>query len=437
MKLHIFVATTQGLVAIQNITTIDDADISSIVSINGTSTTANISSAYHNFVKKGAGVIQQDFGACSYRVNIAQRIDHGNSWQLAFYLAHAAQSKQLLGNGQVCAGDQVICATGEINTTSREIHRVEEVSLKQRLAAEQIQQWQKMNVKTSFLVPESNAQDIDKRLKLITKQVYSLEQALSFLPVHALINTAAVKPKTTRFKPIFISIIIFSVFILSLYALFSSQSELSTELSKETAKNVVNKIPAQKTWQVVVLTKPLHGINHRLQLAYTQIEKTISEQLIAENFEVTDKALLIGGNNINEQALFALNKQAINVAIRFNFNVNQLHGKSINTWRYELSAFLIDLESKKQVETHNEYGKFTNDLINCGQQCQSLWFADNARKLAQDMGAILVVKLQNLPRRYQFQLSFEKFLTEELSLIHKQLKVLNGFISVDLLSRIT
>ncbi len=55
MKLHIFVATTQGLVAIQNITTIDDADISSIVSINGTSTTANISSAYHNFVQKGAG----------------------------------------------------------------------------------------------------------------------------------------------------------------------------------------------------------------------------------------------------------------------------------------------------------------------------------------------------------------------------------------------
>jgi hypothetical protein len=160
MKLHIFVATTQGLVAIQNITAIDDADISSIVSINGTSTTASISNAYHNFVKNGAGIIQQDFGACSYRINISQRIDQGNSWQLAFYLAHAAQKRKILGNGQVNPGDQVICATGEVNTTSRDIHRVEDVNLKQSLANKQIQQWRKMDVKTSFLVPKQNAQEI-------------------------------------------------------------------------------------------------------------------------------------------------------------------------------------------------------------------------------------------------------------------------------------
>ena len=86
MKIHIFVATTQGLVAIQNIIPIDDRGINSIVSLNGTSTTSNISSAYHNFVKKGAGIIEQDFGSCSYRINVSDRIDHGNSWQLAFYL---------------------------------------------------------------------------------------------------------------------------------------------------------------------------------------------------------------------------------------------------------------------------------------------------------------------------------------------------------------
>jgi hypothetical protein len=116
MKVHVFVATTQGLVAIQNIRLIDDADISSIVSVNGTSTIANISTAYHHFVKKGAGIIQQDFGACSYRVNISDRIDHGNSWQLAFYLAHAVEQQGVLGDGEVVLGDYVICATGEVNT---------------------------------------------------------------------------------------------------------------------------------------------------------------------------------------------------------------------------------------------------------------------------------------------------------------------------------
>tara|TARA_R110001583_G_scaffold77377_1_gene210714 strand:- start:50 stop:2998 length:2949 start_codon:yes stop_codon:yes gene_type:complete len=461
MKLHIFVATTQGLVAIQNITAIDDADISSIVSINGTSTTASISNAYHNFVKNGAGIIQQDFGACSYRINISQRIDQGNSWQLAFYLAHAAQNREILGNGQVNPGDQVICATGEVNTTSREIHRVEDVNLKQSLANKQIQQWCKMDVKTSFLVPKQNAQEINKQLTITTDLIINLAQALSFLPS----DTFRVKPtsphkKSVIQKPInpeqqsqnlqpkgielvkdkaqkaklalrrfFISLLVFIVLILSINTLFSPESGPSTQASKNTNK----KIPAQQTWKILLLTKPHHQMSKQLQPAYSMIERTISEQLIAENFEVADKTLLMGANKITEQALIELNKNKINLAIRFNLDVNQLHDEPRATWRYELSAYLVDLDSKKQVETHNEYGEFSNDFINCDRQCQSQWFADNARKLAQDMGAILVIKLKNLPRRYQFELKFQHFLVDELRLIHEQLKQLNGFISVHLL----
>ncbi|MDX2366855.1 MAG: FHA domain-containing protein [Colwellia sp.] len=460
MKLHIFVATTQGLVAIQNITSIDDADISSIVSINGTSTTANISSAYHNFVKNGAGIIQQDFGACSYRINIAQRIDQGNSWQLAFYLAHAAHNQELLGNGQVNPGDQVICATGEVNTTSREIHRVEDVNLKQNLANEQIQQWRKMNVNTSFLVPKNNAQDINNQLPIDTKLIANLEQALSFLPSNALTDkpslpykksvtqklanlkqSQSLKPKSIElvknkpqknkltFISLFISLLVLVVLTLSVKAIFFSQSEPSAK-----ALTNANKIISpQQTWQVLLLTKPHDEINKQLQPAYAMIEKTISEQLIAENFEVTDKTLLMGATKITEQALIELNKNEINLAIRFNLTVNKLNDESRDTRRYELSATLVDLASKKQIETHNEYGEFSNEFINCDRQCLSQWFADNARKLAQDMGAILVVKLKNLPRRYQFELNFQHFLADELRLVHDQLKKLNGFISVYLL----
>jgi len=441
MKLHIFVATTQGLVAIQNITTIDDADISSIVSVNGTSTTANISSAYHSFVKQGAGIIQQDFGACSYRMNIAKRIDQGNSWQLAFYLAHAAHSQQILGDGQVNPGDQVICATGEINTTSRAIHHVEEVTLKQSLAAKQITLWRKMKVKTSFLVPHSNAKDINKDLATNTQLINTIEQALLLLPLTASLqaltktkaNTESVKNKSPYRKANFINLAIFIVLVLSVIALFISQNPPPTTPLEETRSNVINKRPAQQTWQILLLSKAPHQINNNLKLAYSLIEKTISEQLIAENFEVADKALLLGAHHITEQALIELNKKEVNLAIRFNLEINQLGSDSKGKWRYELSAHLVDLDSKKRIETHNEFGEFLNDTLNCGQQCLSQWFANNARKLAQDMGAILVVKLNNLPRRYQFELNLKGFLAEELVLIHTELKKLNGFISTNLL----
>ncbi|MEP3826797.1 MAG: hypothetical protein ABJM47_01810, partial [Lentilitoribacter sp.] len=147
MKTHVFIATTQGLVAIQNIAAIDDEDISSVVSINGTSTTANISSSYHNFVKKGVGIIQQTFGACSYRVDISARIDQGNSWQLAMYLGHLAQSKGMLGNGEVASGDNVICATGEVNTTNHQVLAVNKVALKFKLALPELQQWKALGAK--------------------------------------------------------------------------------------------------------------------------------------------------------------------------------------------------------------------------------------------------------------------------------------------------
>ena len=180
MTTHIFIATTQGLVAIQNITPIDDEDISSVVSVNGTSTTANISGSYHNFVKKGVGIIQQMFGACSYRVDISARIDQGNSWQVAMYLAHLAQSKGLLGNGEVNSGDTVICATGEVNTSNHQILAVAEVPLKFKLAQPQLEEWTALGAKAQFLVPQANQSDVKQNN--YTQLVSDLEQAAAALP---------------------------------------------------------------------------------------------------------------------------------------------------------------------------------------------------------------------------------------------------------------
>jgi hypothetical protein len=180
MKTHIFIATTQGLVAVQNITPIDDEDISSVVSVNGTSTTANISGSYHNFVKKGVGIIHQMFGACSYRVDISARIDQGNSWQVAMYLAHLAQSKGLLGNGDVTQGDTVICATGEVNTSNLQVLAVSEVALKFKLAQTQLEQWTQLGAKVHFLVPQANQSEVEKNHYCLL--ISDLEQAATVLP---------------------------------------------------------------------------------------------------------------------------------------------------------------------------------------------------------------------------------------------------------------
>jgi len=466
MKIHVFVATTQGLVAIQNITAIDDADISSIVSINGTSTTANISTAYHNFVKKGAGIIQQDFAACSYRINISKRIDQGNSWQLAFYLAHAAKNENMLGDGQVKSGDQVICATGEINTSNSEIQAISEIALKQQLAAKQIKQWHKKNINVSFLVPYANAQVLDKQLPLNIKLVRNLTHALTYLPltVTANLDTSVIdKVKNTNAQKNHIKTIsstkaltsiallvtvLFVLVLLSMNYWFSTDAP--TLENESTVRNAQGSLQTnahkngQATWQLAFLNIATHEINEPLQPAYSLIEKTITEQLIAENFDIADSTLLYRSSNLTKQDLSLLSQYGINLGIRFNFTVNKLE-RSLNNltastenWSYELSAYLIDLATKRKIETHTESGEFgdySTKFINCDKQCLSLWHATNARKLAQDMGAILVMKLNNLPRKYQFRLTFQNFLSTELIMIHKQLTQMSGFLSSKLLQK--
>lgn len=237
MKTHIFIATTQGLVAIQNITPIDDEDISSVVSVNGTSTTANISGSYHNFVKKGVGIIQQMFGACSYRVDISARIDQGNSWQVAIYLAHLAQSKGLLGNGEVSQGDTVICATGEVNTSNHQVLAVTEVALKFKLAQPQLEQWTALGAKVQFLLPQANQADVKKNN--YTLLVSDLEQAALALPNSTQSQTSANEKNKRLVSVNSRYMLVISAFILVIMIFLGFREFTSRESSKHqsVAKN--------------------------------------------------------------------------------------------------------------------------------------------------------------------------------------------------------
>jgi hypothetical protein len=254
MKTHIYISTTQGLVAVQNITPIDDEDICSVVSVNGTSTTANISGSYHNFVKKGVGIIHQMFGACSYRVDINARIDQGNSWQVAMYLAHLAQSKGLLGNGDVTQGDTVICATGEVNTSNLQVLAVSEVALKFKLAQTQLEQWTRLGAKVHFLVPQANQSEVEKSHYCLL--ISDLEQAAAVLP-----DITQNQPSPSVKSKIFISthsrhIVSSSVIMLVLIIFFGLYSFTSTESSQHQSvaenSNISKVEPVPKTHLVAL-----------------------------------------------------------------------------------------------------------------------------------------------------------------------------------------
>jgi hypothetical protein len=255
MKTHIFIATTQGLVAVQNITPIDDEDISSVVSVNGTSTTANISGSYHNFVKKGVGIIHQMFGACSYRVDISARIDQGNSWQVAMYLAHLAQSKGLLGNGEVTQGDSVICATGEINTSNLQVLAVSDVAIKFKLAQPQLEQWKTLGAEVQFLLPQANQSDVQENT--FTLIVSNLEQAALALP-NTTKEPSTPTIKTKRFVSTnsrYILLIIASILVLSIFFGFNKFTSTDSSHNQDTAikTNISTTEPIQKTQLTAVL----------------------------------------------------------------------------------------------------------------------------------------------------------------------------------------
>lgn len=87
---RIYIATTAGPVHIQRITR-EDPDVSSVVCLGGKAVALPISGAYDAFVRDPTGVIQRRFGHGAYRIDVAATVDDGYSWQLAVYLAHAAE----------------------------------------------------------------------------------------------------------------------------------------------------------------------------------------------------------------------------------------------------------------------------------------------------------------------------------------------------------
>ena len=155
MDTHIFIATTQGPIAVQKITE-EESDVRSVVCIDGSSRPASISERYYDFVKKGTGIIARNFGHDSYRVDISTNIETGYSWQLAVYLAHQLQKQGRLGNGNPTAGDIVVIATGEVDKDLN-IRKVDSVPEKLVASLVLLEEWHVSDISTILVVPEQNS----------------------------------------------------------------------------------------------------------------------------------------------------------------------------------------------------------------------------------------------------------------------------------------
>lgn len=154
MKVFVYIATTQGPVAIQRITE-EEPEIQSVICLNGTVEALPISSGYHAFVKKGTGIIHKDFGHGAFRIDIDGRVEQGNSWQLGIYLAHLCHQQGTLASGTPQVGDLVIWATGVVRS-DKSLVAVSGIREKLQRSTQQLAQWQQQGIDVLCLMPADN-----------------------------------------------------------------------------------------------------------------------------------------------------------------------------------------------------------------------------------------------------------------------------------------
>lgn len=159
MGIRIFIATTEGPVAVESITR-ETAPRSVVCVKRSTSGALPISGAYHAFVDRSTGIVEECFGPFpegSFRLDVAAPIDDGFSWQLGVFLAHAAQAAGVLAGSDEDAGPMVL-ATGMVDKDLK-VGFVGHVVEKLHAAKLYLARWKEEGRRVVLLVPEANRAD--------------------------------------------------------------------------------------------------------------------------------------------------------------------------------------------------------------------------------------------------------------------------------------
>lgn len=111
--LRVAIATTEGPSEIQRLTP-EDPDVRSVVCLAGKAVSLPISKAYDAFVRNPTGVVERAFGHSAFRLDVAEPVGDGLSWQLPVFVAHALlDSGRLSMSGKT--GRDVVWLTGEVD----------------------------------------------------------------------------------------------------------------------------------------------------------------------------------------------------------------------------------------------------------------------------------------------------------------------------------
>jgi hypothetical protein len=156
------IATTEGPSEIQRITP-EDPDVRSVICHDGRAIALPISPDYDPFVRRPTGVIEACFGHGAYRVDVAEPITSGQSWQLGLFIAHA-----LYDEGRLVRSDdrtaQIVWATGEV-TSDLAVAAVDEVDCKIRRSENVIRAHLEIGSRVILALPADNLAEATRALE--------------------------------------------------------------------------------------------------------------------------------------------------------------------------------------------------------------------------------------------------------------------------------
>jgi len=195
-KIAVFVATTGGPVQIERVT--PERAPQSLVCLSRSSSVLSISPAYDDFVRRGSGVIERDFGPFddeSFRVDVSGQIGSGQSWQLGIYLAHAIVSAD--GHDLAETVDEanlVLWVTGRVDYDLR-VSSVSHVSEKIQASQPAFQNWKNAGKDVRLILPaHENAQSAAAAQSEWQAHIHSAERADEFCDDLGLTGTVKSNP---------------------------------------------------------------------------------------------------------------------------------------------------------------------------------------------------------------------------------------------------
>ena len=372
-KFAIFVATTGGAVQIERLT--EERAPQSMICVSRSTTILPISKEYHDYVRRGSGIIEREFnypGDTSFRADVSGIIDAGKSWQLAFYLAHAvtvSSNSSLVDDPD--EADHIIWATGCVDYDLN-ILNVDHLAKKLDASTDLFDKLKKQNKTTTIFVPLEQRQNIEEHISQNDNiEIYAAEHVNDLLN-HIRIDIDATPPKGLREdNEIAVSpkhsskiwVIGFLMVIAAIAAWFSNEWFLlgtkntdAVTIETENADKEINKSPKPK-----IDTKKIQKMTNK-PLTTKQNNKNFTPGNISQNINVNLFALgpregktcidvNFGGDTpIKKPFLLEKNgklrKHDLRKSCRILFEFEPKQNKYIGVWLKKISGRYISIERK-------------------------------------------------------------------------------------------